>query len=124
MEIILAALGSTGLFSLVQYLLARYDSKNDKIFALQRKLEEINARCANNELATCRFQLLWLLEAHSENKSTILETARRYFITLHGDGEAWSQFHSWAETNHIDVSWYQSLLQQESKKERNDGSVA
>ena len=62
-------------------------------------------RACNNTFATNI-----LIEAHPENKDTILQTAQRYFVELDGNGEAWSLFHKWAEKNGIDTGWYNALI--------------
>lgn len=112
--IVLAMLGSTGMFSLVQFLITRHDNNKGATAQIKSQLNAIENKCDRNELATTRLQILFLIESQPDNKDAILQTAQRYFVELHGNGEAWAVFNSWADSNNIDLGWYRALL--ESKK--------
>lgn len=118
MELVLgifaAMLGSTGLFSLAQFLINRHDNKKGATAQIKIKLDSIDNKCGRNELATTRLQLLFLINSQPDNKDAILQTAQRYFVELHGNGEAWAVFNAWADSNNVDLGWYKALL--EAKK--------
>ena len=106
-------LGSAGLFSLIQFMIARHDKKNDRLVGLEKKVNILIDESRRNELATTRLQLIWLVEGHPENEDAILKTAQRYFVELDGNGEAWAVFHKWAEDRKLDTTWYQALIKKE-----------
>ena len=105
--------GSAGLFGLIQFFIARHDSKNKDLVLIKKQLRSIENKCDRNELATTRLQLFFLVETQPENVDAIETTAQRYFIELGGNGEAWATFHRWAEAHKIDTSWYKALLARE-----------
>ena len=113
--IIIAIVGSGALFSFIQFLISRKDKRNDRVDRIERKIDLALEQGKENELATTRLQLIWLIESHPENEDTILKTAQRYFIELDGDGEAWAVFHKWADENKLDTSWYRMLIKKEER---------
>ena len=108
--ILTSVLASSGFFSLLQFMIARKDTRKRDNAQIQAKLDLIKQKCDRNEIATTRLQLIFLIESHPDNRDTILQTAQRYFIELDGNGEAWSSFHIWAEKNGIDTGWYKALI--------------
>lgn len=123
MDIVLAiatsAIGSAGLFGLIQFLISRHDKRDNDIKFIKDSIGQINSKCDRNELATTRLQLIFLVQTQPDNKDTILQTAQRYFIELDGNGEAWVVFDSWAKDKKIDLAWYKMLLE---RKEKYDNS--
>ena len=115
--VLVAILGSTGLFGLIQFLVTRHDGKERSLSQIKAQLTTIESKCDRNEVAINRLQLLFLIESQPQNKDTILQTAERYFVGLNGNGEAWAVFYEWAEKNKIDVGWYKALLEREKGKE-------
>lgn len=120
MEIALAIfggiMGSAGLFSFVQFMISRHDTKDRDLAQIKHQLGTIEGKCDRNELATNRLQLFFLIETQPKNKDAILQTAQRYFVELSGNGEAWSVFYDWAEKNKINVGWYKTLIKREEGK--------
>lgn len=114
--ILIAVLGSAGLFSFAQFMISRHDNKGAKLAQIEKKLDGISAKCDRNELATTRLQLIFLIDSQPQNKDTILTTAQRYFVELDGNGEAWAVFYDWAEHNKLDIGWYKALLEREKGK--------
>ena len=112
-----SALGSAGLFSLIQFLINRHDNKNTDRCEYRAQLNRIEAKSARNELAICRLQLIYLIHEQPDNRDTILQTAQRYFIELDGNGEAWAIFDTWAKSKKLDLGWYKLLLERKEKKE-------
>ena len=111
--IIVGLVGSAGLYGLIQFLIARYDKKNDRIKEVEKKIDMIFVRLDRNELATTRVQLIYLIDSDPSNKDAILKTAQRYFVELDGDGEAWDIFYTWAKRRKVNTSWYQMLIKKE-----------
>jgi hypothetical protein len=105
-SIILAVLGSTGLFGFAQYMISRHDKKG-------AQLDRIEKKCERNELAIARLQLFFLIKTQPSNEDAIEATAQRYFIELGGNAEAWAPFHKWAIAHKVDTSWYKALLKRE-----------
>lgn len=101
-------LGSGGFFALIQFLLARYDSKNDKLTRIEHKVDSTIEKGQRNELAITRLQLLFLILMQPDNKDTILLTAQRYFMELDGNGEAWDVFKKWSKEKEVDSSYFQN----------------
>lgn len=114
--IMVSVFGSAGVFSLIQFLIARHDTKNHDLAHIKDKLDKISAKCDRNEQATTRLQLIFLIDSQPDNKDTILQTAQRYFIELDGNGEAWAIFNAWAVKNKLDTGWYKVLLKREKGK--------
>lgn len=114
--LITGILGSAGLFSFVQFLIGRHDTKERQLEQIRHQLNAIENKCDRNELATTRLQLIFLIDSQPQNKDTILQTAERYFVAMNGNGEAWALFYTWAEKNRIDVGWYKALLEREKGK--------
>lgn len=112
-SIFVAILGSTGVFGFVQYMISRYDKKNNRLVKLEKQLDRIENKCNRNELATTRLQLFFLLKTQPSNEDAIEATAQRYFIELGGNAEAWAPFHKWAVAHKVDTGWYKALLERE-----------
>lgn len=114
--LITGILGSAGLFSFIQFMIGRHDTKERKLEQIRHQLNAIETKCDRNELATTRLQLIFLIDSQPQNKDTIMQTAERYFVAMDGNGEAWALFYAWAEKNNINVGWYNALLEREKGK--------
>lgn len=115
--VISSALGSAGLFSLIQFLITRKDKKDEDRCQYTAQLNRIEAKTVRNEKAITRLQLIYLIHEQPQNKDTILMTAQRYFIELDGNGEAWAVFDDWAKNNKLDLGWYKMLLERKEKQD-------
>ena len=115
--IISSALGSAGLFSLIQFFVNRHDKRNDDKCQYTAQLNRIEQKTTQNEKAIVRLQLIYLIHEQPENKDTILLTAQRYFIELDGNGEAWAVFDEWAKSKKLDIGWYKMLLERKEKQD-------
>ena len=73
--VIVACLGSAGLFGFIQYLINRHDKKRDDIEGLKSQVREL-------QLGVMRTQLLLLIADYPEDKSEILRLAEIYFKKL------------------------------------------
>ena len=114
--IVVSLFGSAGFFSLLQFLINRYDGKRATIARIEEKIDHIESKTDRNELAITRLQLIFLIKSQPKNKDAILQTAQRYFIELDGDGEAWAIFDGWATKNELNTGWYKALLKREKGK--------
>lgn len=94
--IIVTCLSSTGLFSLIQFLLSRKSNT-------QKDIEEL-------KIAVSRIQLMNLMQNDPKNRDTILREAEHYFIELKGDGYMANEFSKWASTNGFDIGWFRSRI--------------
>lgn len=92
--IISAILGSTGLTTLVQFLITRKDKKKDLLIKIDHKIDVL-------EKDGCRTQLLLLLSDYPENIQEIMTLAEHYFCRLHGDWYLSSMFNDWLEKRHL-----------------------
>jgi hypothetical protein len=98
--IIVAALGSAGLFGFIQYLITRRDKKKDDIAGLKGQVKEL-------QLGVMRTQLLLLIADYPEDKSEILRLAEIYFKKLNGNFYLSSIFTTWLRQYNVDVpQWF------------------
>lgn len=101
LTIFLTALGSSGLFAFIQFLIIRHDNKKGEIAKISTSLAEINKRLNKEEKDICREQMLMLMANYPEEKEEILRLAEHYFSDLHGNWYMTSLFNKWLETNGI-----------------------
>ena len=111
-----SAMGSAGLFTLIQFFVERHDTKDRDLAQIKNSLKKIDSKCDRNELATTRLQLIFLIDSQPQNVDTIMATAQRYFVELKGNGEAWALFNKWAKENDINTDWYLKILAREEGK--------
>lgn len=98
--IIVAALGSAGLFGFIQYLINRHDKKKDDILGLKASVKEL-------QLGVMRTQLLLLIADYPEDKSEILRLAEIYFKEYNGNFYLSSIFTTWLKQYKVDVpQWF------------------
>ena len=98
--VVSAALGSAGLFSLTQFLIARRDEKTDLLARIERKLDRL-------EKDGCRTQLLLMISDYPDNRSEIMALAFHYFVDLKGNWYMSSLFEKWMRDQSLTVPhWY------------------
>lgn len=90
--IVATCLSSTGLFSLIQFLLSRKSS-------VKKDIDEL-------KIAVSRIQLINLMQNSPKNKDAILKEAEHYFVKLSGDGYMHDVFHEWAKSQNVDIGWF------------------
>lgn len=104
LAIILAAIGSAGLFAFLQFLITRHDNKKnveDKLIMLEKD--------------GLRTQLLILITLRPQDTHEILTCAEKYFGVLKGDWWLTPIFNKWCQTYDIaEPSWF-------NMNERGDG---
>lgn len=112
LTILLAALGSAGFFTFLQFLINRHDNKD----GLEQKIDTLINLEKRNELATTKVQLQVLFALQPQNHDTILIVAQRYFIELDGDAEMYNEFVRWSEKEKVSVKWFESVRIREEMK--------
>lgn len=83
--IVLACLGSTGFFTLIQFLLTRFYNKKDMKDEIKQAQALLSKRATIGELNDSRIQLLILINHFPQDHRAILAEAENYFIKLQGD---------------------------------------
>lgn len=88
LQIIIAALASSGLFSFITFLIQRKDKRTDK------RLDVL-------ERDGCRTQMLIMLNHYPDDTTEIMKLAEHYFRDLKGDWYMTSIFNKWLERNKL-----------------------
>lgn len=110
-SIILACIGSTGLSSLIQFLVKRKDDRKENKFTAEDRqniliaLESIrktDERLLKLEQSTDRLQLLNLIQNDPKNVDAIITLGNHYFQVLKGNMYMTSLFTDWAKAQKID----------------------
>lgn len=112
--IIIAALGSTGLFSLIEHIMDNRSGRNKELKEIRDELKEIRAElketrnsCDESRQDTVRLQLLNLIQHTPYRESEILTVAKKYFDDLNGNWYMESIFTEWAEEQNVPLpSWF------------------
>lgn len=100
LTIILSVIGSTGLFTFVQYLITRHDTKSNKEEYIQGELKEVR-------LDLCRTQLLLLISNYPNEEAELMKVAQRYFSELKGDWYMTTIFNRYLKNNNIAIpDWF------------------
>lgn len=117
LTILVALLGSSGLFTVIQLLLNRYFNKKDKINEVSQLLFTLRERIHLSELSDSRTQLLILINHYHDNHYAILKEAENYFCTLKGDSWMIEILTKWAEEENVDIN-YIKKVHEENLRER------
>ena len=117
LTILVALLGSSGLFTVIQLLLNRYFSKKDKINEVSQSLSALKERTHLSELSDSRTQLPMLINHYHDNHYAILKEAENYFCTLKGDSWMIEILTKWAEEENVDIN-YIKKVHEENLRER------
>lgn len=105
LPIILACLGSSGLFAIVQLCLTRHFSKQDNKNDLIKSVQRLADRADEGDLNDSRIQLLILINHYPENHYAILKEAEHYFIGLHGDSWVAEIVMNWADEQGVNIEY-------------------
>ena len=103
--ILLACLGSTGLFAFAQFLLTRYFNKKDGKDELRKAIKILAERANTGDLNDSRIQLLILINHFPHDHQAILAEAENYFIRLQGDSWMAGIVTKWAEQEKVDIEY-------------------
>lgn len=107
--IILACLGSSGLFTLIQFILSRLFNKMDNKDENTKLLKRLNERADEGDLNDSRIQLLMLINHYPTCHSEILKEAEHYFIELKGDSWMSNIFIRWAEKENVNIDYIKKV---------------
>lgn len=100
LTIVLATLGSSGLFSLIQFLCTRRDGKVDNISRLNKTLEKL-------EKDSVRTQMLVLMSDYPEERAELMKLAQHYFVTLEGNFYMENLFMNYLKRNKMEIPhWF------------------
>ena len=118
--IVIAAVGSAGLFNFIQYLIRRKDERTDKFADIRTDLKEIKAKQDVSEKDACRTQMLLLMANYPDQTAELMKLGRHYFVELEADWYMTSLFNGWLKARNIqEPMWLDSIL----RKEQNNGAL-
>ena len=103
MLIILAVLGSTGLFTFIQFLITHHDKKKGVLAEIRKDIKELKQFSKDERLDLLRIQLMTLTHIHPENIVEIMEVAEEYFMKHNGDWYMSSLFKEYLENQGMEV---------------------
>lgn len=107
LPIILAIIGSNGVFALIQFFVSRKDNKSNSMKDINDRLGNLEKKAKVAEVDNCRTQLLLLISNYGKDKSEILRLAEHYFNHLKGDWYMTDIFSAWMEANNVKVpEWF------------------
>ena len=93
--IVLAILGSNGLFAVIQFFVTRHDTKKN----IKGKLDHL-------EKDGLRTQLLLLILMQPDEQTEILKIAECYFVKLKGNWYMTSVFSKWCKSRGLKPEWF------------------
>lgn len=96
MQLIVVAIGSSGLMSLIQYILQRNDKK-------AKQIDEICSKLRKFEKDLTRLQLMLLMTNYPDRKAEITEVAHHYFVDDKGNWYMTNMFKDWCESNGFEI---------------------
>lgn len=103
LRLIVVAIGSSGLMSLIQYLLQRNDKKAKQIDEICTKLQKLDNKLLKFEKDLTRLQLMLLMTSYSDRKAEITEVAHHYFVDDNGNWYMTNMFKDWCEANDFEI---------------------
>lgn len=102
-EIILAVFTSTGLFSLIQFLVKRHDERKGKTKQFADAIESLKKKIDRQERDSCRTQLLLLMAIFPDNINEIMKVAEHYFRDLEANWYMTTLFVGWCKNHNIEL---------------------
>ena len=107
LTIILSCVGSTALFSFVQFMITRRDARNERNDELVAEVRAIQKKLDRLEKDSCRTQLLVLMSDYPEEKAEIMKLGEHYFGTLHANWYMTSMFKKWCDEQGLEPEWFE-----------------
>lgn len=107
--ILVTILSSAGLFGLIQFLIARHDSRNSDFDYVKREISSIKKSQDDTNIRVTRMELLGLMRNDPDNVDAILQVAEYYFIELDGNAYAHATFEKWAVDHGVAIGWLPKL---------------
>lgn len=99
--IIIAIVGSNGLFAFIQFLISRKDSANKKFKEIECKFDNLEKRMNYIDQGSLRLQILVLIHLYPEREEEIIKLARQYFCDFHGNYYLTSIFKQYLDDNKL-----------------------
>lgn len=107
--ILLAAIGSSGFFAFLQYLISRKDNKSTNLKEIETSLAHCATRIEKNELADAQTHILILINHYPTEHTAIKAELEYYFGVLHGDSWVWEIANKWADREGVDISYLEQV---------------
>lgn len=108
--ILTTSLGSTALFSFLQFLITRNDQKRGQMASIVKRLDKL-------EKDSIRTQLLVLMNDYPENKQQIIMLAEYYFCSLKSNWYLTGIFENFLKKNGIPSPvWFRGGYHHEAEK--------
>lgn len=104
-----SVLGSTGLFSLVQFLFSRHDAKKRENSDMEKRLVRLEKTSDQTILRVTRMELNNLIHDDPDNIEAIIQVAKYYFLDLDGNAYAHAKFEKWASEHDVPTNWLPSM---------------
>jgi len=101
--IVFAVLGSTGLFTFIQFLITHHDKKKGVIAEMAKDIKELKKFNQEERLDLLRIQLMTLIHIHPENVVEIMEVAEEYFMKHNGNWYMSSLFKEYLESQNMEL---------------------
>lgn len=92
--IVVAVLGSGGLFTFIQFLINRNDTTKAELLGIKKDLEE-------NKLSACRTELLIMMNHYPNETKEIYRLGQKYFRDLGGDFYMTAMFAKWLQEHDL-----------------------
>lgn len=102
-------ISSAGVFSLIQFLINRNDSKRKDLECIKDELSRLNRTLDETIIRVTRNELKDLIQDNPDNIDAILQVAEYYFIELDGDAYAHAMFEDWAVKQSVSIGWLPKL---------------
>lgn len=102
-------LGSAGVFSLIQFFVARHDRKKEDLSDIKKELSSIKSGQFDTNMRVTRMELTNLIQMDPNNLDAILQVAEYYFIELDGNAYAHAMFEKWAKEHDVAIGWLPKL---------------
>jgi len=107
LAVVVACLGSTGLFTLVGQIIHNRREKSDKKDTLRKEVADIQKTVRRLEKDGCRTQLLVMMRDYPLERAEIMALGEHYFADLDGNWYMSSIFSAWLKENGIAVpDWF------------------
>lgn len=98
--VVVAVLGSSGIFTFVQFMIRRKDDKTGTLQRIEKSLESLKRD-------SVRSQLLMMMADYPDNIEEILKLGERYFVDLDGNWYMGTLFNQWLEKKNLPrPNWY------------------
>lgn len=95
------ALGCTGLYTLIQFIIQRSDKKKEQASEVNKRLDKLEKQADIAERDSVRTQMLILMADFPEDEAELLKVAEHYFVGLKANWYMTAKFKKYCKQNHI-----------------------